>query len=71
MDIKKGQKVWVWQYKDVLTETIVKKIGRKYISLDYPSNIKFNINNLREHNFSGISAYIILDIEEYKRNNIV
>ncbi|WP_236896964.1 hypothetical protein [Clostridium beijerinckii] len=67
MGIKKGQKVWVWQDRCGITETTIKTIGRKYITLEYPYNMKFNIDDLKENNYCGLPAFIILDIEEYKR----
>jgi hypothetical protein len=65
--IKEGQKVWVWQDRCGITETTIKTIGRKYVFLSYPSKVKFNIDDLKEHDYCGSPAFIILDIEEFNQ----
>ena len=69
MELKKGQKVWVWDnlFKDI-KETTIKSIGRKYITVEGRcSRIKFDVNTLSEVNPFGIASFIIPDLEAYNR----
>jgi hypothetical protein len=64
--IKKGQKIWLWRYRGGITETIVTLVGRKYVTVD-GSRARFEIENLREHEGVGFSSFLILDIDQYNR----
>lgn len=48
-----------------IIETTVKTIGSKYITTSY--GIKYYVDTLREVNACGAASYIILDLEEYER----
>jgi len=67
-NIKKGQKIWIWvdrRFGSRIIETTVKTIGPKYITTSY--GIKYYANTLREVNACGAASYIILDLEEHKK----
>ena len=67
MNIIKGQKIWVWQDRCGVSETVVKTVGRKYITVESPSRIKFRISDLRENDGCGLPAYLITDLDEYNK----
>jgi len=70
VEIVKGQRVWVFLNigKSRIIETTIKSIGPKYITLYADGRLKFYRSTLREVNGVGVSSYIILDLDEYNKN---
>jgi hypothetical protein len=68
MEIKKGQKIWVWRQTRGVTETVVTLVGRKYIYVENPSKTRFRVSDLNEEDSAGFSSYLILDIDKYKHD---
>ncbi len=66
--VKKGQKIWVWRDRCGVTETTVKTVGTKYITIDDARNTKFKVSDLRQHNGCGNVSFLIIDIDEYNRD---
>ena len=66
--MERGQKIWIWKDRVGVIETTIKAIGQKYITTEYDDRIKFDVNTFREVNGYGCAMYLILDLEEYKKN---
>ncbi len=68
MELKRGQKVWVWHKKGEPKETTIKSVGPKYIRAECDDRVKYDRETLREINGCGYARYIILDLEEHKKD---
>jgi len=66
--MERGQKIWIWKDRVGVIETTIKSIGRKYITTEYNIGIKFDVNTFQEINGVGNISYLILNLEEYKKN---
>jgi hypothetical protein len=74
MEIKKGQVVWV-NSRNGIEETKVVSSGRKYITLEWNTKIKFDKETLRQIGGCGFGRSVIVDIDKYNKdlyyNNLI
>ena len=69
MQIKKGQKVWVYNgtFKNI-KETTIKSSGYKYVTVEANTRKKFHKDTLEEVDDYGSPSFIILDIKKYQED---